>query len=91
MALLLECNPPLNVLKHTVDKVSVKLYGLRSVCECFCVSLTGCHSLRAVVVAVVVLQAEEGGHAGAGAQALSQVGGCWVVGMHLAPKFRLNY
>lgn len=51
------------------------------VCERFCVSLTGCHGLRAVVV-VVVLEAEEGRHTGCGAQALSQVGGCWVVGMH---------
>ncbi len=51
-------------------------------CVCFCVSLTGCHGLRAVVVVVVVLQAEEGRHTGGGAQALSQVGGCWVVGVH---------
>ncbi len=50
---------------------------------CFCVSLTGCHGLRVVVVIItVVLQAEERWHTAGGAQALSQVGGCWVVGMH---------
>lgn len=41
------------------------------VCECFCVSLTGCHGLRAVVIVVVALQAEAGWHTGGGAQTLS--------------------
>lgn len=53
--------------------------------ECFSASLTGCHGLRAVAVVVVVVvfvQAEEGRHTGGGAETLSQVGGCWVVGMH---------
>lgn len=48
---------------------------------CSCVSLTGCHGLRVAVV-VVVIQAKKGGHTSGGAQALSQVGGSWVVGVH---------
>lgn len=47
---------------------------------CCCVSLTGRHGLRAAVI--VVIQAKEGWHTAGGAQALSQVGGCWVVGVH---------
>lgn len=46
---------------------------------CVCVSLTGRHGLRAVDV---VVQAEERRHAGGRAQALGQVGGSWVVGVH---------
>lgn len=50
------------------------------VCEGVGVSLTGCQGLRAVIV--VVLKADEGWDTSCGAQTLSQVGGCWVVGMH---------
>lgn len=52
--------------------------------ECFCVSLTGCHGLRAaVVVVVVVIHTEEWWHVRSGAQSLRLVGGCWVVGVHV--------
>lgn len=47
----------------------------------FGASLTGWQGLGAI--AVVVLMAVERLQAGCGAQALSHVGACWVVGMHV--------
>ncbi|MED6240766.1 hypothetical protein ATANTOWER_027673 [Ataeniobius toweri] len=51
----------------------------RCVCLSVFVLLTDCHCLRA---AVVLIQADEGWHAGGGTQALGQVGSSRVVRMH---------